>query len=59
MLDLKVDKKDFMEDSLLNEETVKLSELLLASQGASCFTVPRGTPTGYPPRPEGSSYYCK
>ena len=29
------------------------------TQGASCFTVPRGTPTGYPPRPEGSSYYCK
>ena len=38
---------------------LRIGELLLASQGASCFTVPRGTPTGYPPRPEGSSYYCK
>ena len=26
------------------------------TQGASCFTVPKGTPTGYPPRPEGSFY---
>jgi len=34
----------------------KFCELLPLTQGASCFTVPKGTPTGYPPRPEGSFY---